>query len=264
MRDPPATGHIVIYDEGSLIVVHSHYTKFKKDQVGGGKRGSCRGFSQASRKRMMILLNKLKESELRKSNLITLTYHRDYVKPTEIKKNFESFRSAFRRNYSKHSAVWKLELQRRGSPHYHLLQFGGYVCHRWVARTWNRIAEPEDSKHLHAGTRVERCEHASNVGRYLTKYLAKVEEGKSVHLYEGMRFWGVINRKSLPFSSSRVIRCHTNEAREIIEREYTKRSLGTGGAIVGSVHLFERGARGVKQWIDMSLPRSGDSDEQER
>lgn len=259
MRDPP-TGHIIIHEGASLIQVFSHYTKFPRGHTGGGVRGEISGFSMASRKRMMIALNKIRESALRNSKLITLTYHRNEIPADKIKQDFKSFRERLRRNHPQGSGIWKLEQQKRGSPHFHILWFGGFICKDWVARSWNEIAEPGDNSHLAAGTQVESARHADCVGRYLTKYLGKPtsETAPNVRALHGLRYWGFINRAGIPYATTRIIPLSGNAAREIIEFEYAARSLGDRGSTVECVNLFQPGARGNEQWLHRLKSRSND------
>lgn len=252
--DSKPTGHIVLWEGASLVQVKSHYTEFPRSQSGGGKRNKVSGFSRASRKRMMVLLNSLQEEALRKAKLITLTYHRNEITTENLKSNFKAFAQSIRRHRPNASAVWKLEYQQRGSPHYHLLFFGRRIQHTWLAERWNSIAEPGDHEHLQAGTRIESCYHARNVGSYLTKYLGKVEEGGNVRT--GIRHWGVINKAALPIATRRVIPCGGALAREVIQREYAKRSLGECGGSVGGVDLFFTNNGGARAFVDSIAGRA--------
>jgi hypothetical protein len=61
------------------------------------------------------------------------------------------------RRYSKGrcGAIWKLELQDRGAPHFHLLIFGlRYLPAALLARRWYEIVGSGDVNHLSAGTSV--------------------------------------------------------------------------------------------------------------
>lgn len=251
MKDPP-TGHIVVYRGASLVQVFSHYTRFKHNRGSGGRRGEIGGFSPASRKRMMTLLNSIRESALRDSKLITLTYHRNEIPTNDIKKNFKSFRERLRRHHPEGSGIWKIERQKRGSPHFHILWFGRFICKDWIAEAWNQIAEPNDRFHLAAGTQIESARHADCVGRYLTKYLGKLDSGQEAELrpLHGLRYWGVIGRAKLPVAPVEIIPLTGSAAREIIEHECAARSLGPCGSYVASVDLYQRGAGDNERWVN--------------
>jgi hypothetical protein len=253
MNPSPVTGHLRVYEEGTLIEVVSHYTKFKGQRVGGGDRGRCSGFSNASRMRLMILLNSLKVSALKNSKLVTLTYRRQHVQQKEDKKNFKAFRECLRRHFPNHSGIWKLEYQERGSPHYHLIIFERFIPHEWIAETWNRIAESGDPYHRKAGTRIETPRHAHSAAKYVTKYLGKVlpEENTpadgSVRM--GRRHWGVLQRSKLPTSRTTVVSLESDKARAIIRRECARRSLGACGDARNRVYLFEPSNRDTRRYL---------------
>ena len=126
--------------------------------------------------------------------------------------------------------LWKLEPQKRGAPHFHLLVYGiPYLAWQIVAVRWVEIVNecklPKNfptekgklgaalfhewihsvenyavANHLAAGVRVEAIRSKNGVMRYCSKnYMGKecaVPEG-----WENVgRFWGVVGRKNLPRS----------------------------------------------------------------
>lgn len=234
------TGHLRIFEEGTRMDVISHYDG-KKERRGGGLRGDISGgFSRASRKRLYLLLNSLKEDAIRKSLFVTLTYRKENVEPVRCKKHLKSFLQAMRRTYPSYSAIWKLEFQKRGSPHYHIIVFGRYIPANWVAETWNRIAEDGDKLHLAAGTEVRPVRRSDSALAYVGKYMAKLHDGGQAENWG--RFWGVHNRGSLPMSKVRVVSLHGSTPREIIE-EHAPRICGNNGDEINSLTVFTRSAK---------------------
>jgi len=76
------------------------------------------------------------------------------------------FLQRFKRAYPDASAIWKLEPQKRGAPHYHMLVWGvemsefsyssngtGLPFASWVPTIWHQIAGHGDKRHFefHAG-----------------------------------------------------------------------------------------------------------------
>lgn len=105
------------------------------------------------------------------------------------------------------SLLWMLEFQRRGAPHFHLVIFWRREPHkrqvrRWVADTWNRIAEPGDETARRVGTSADPIDTSGDGGeqrliRYLAKYLCKKEQKLPVDPETGDarptgRMWGLI------------------------------------------------------------------------
>jgi hypothetical protein len=169
-------------------------------RAGGGKRGKVGGFSRAARRRLLELLASLNRNALPFLPLfLTLTYPGEYsLNPADWKRDLDVFLKRLRRAYPDAAAVWKLEPQKRGAPHYHLLVFGvEQIPHSWLRQAWYEVVGSGDARHLLAGTRVERVKSWRGVMSYAAKYLGKVETMAEWPDYVG-RWWGVSGRGLLP------------------------------------------------------------------
>lgn len=167
------------------------------------KRGTVDGFSAAARKRLIELLLRLDVSV---AVFVTLTYPSLYPSPAESKDDLRKFWQRLVRRNGDTWAVWRLEMQKRGAPHYHLLVGYPYLPHEYVARAWYEVVGSGDEAHLAAGTRVEGLRSRNGVIYYASKYVAKQEAGQSdVHLG---RSWGVLGRRYLPLAKEIVIEEH--------------------------------------------------------
>ena len=195
--------------------------------VGGGKRGGVATFSRASRRRMQETFHRIDQGKVVGPPLfVSLTYPgKDpaYWVPFawEHKRHLERFLKRFFRlaeacGCRECFVIWRLEPQKRGAPHYHLLIFNvPHLPHEIVARWWAECVGSGDPEHERAGTQVQACRTWSQAGSYLSKYLAKgfegfIDEGhraaysgEEVALVERLwaspgRFWGVRNRKAVP------------------------------------------------------------------
>jgi hypothetical protein len=94
-----------------------------KEPPKGGKRGKVKGFSFASRLRLMRTIAKIKkDSEL--PNFITLTYPFEFPSPIASKKHLDIFIKRLLRAFPEIGLIWKLEPQQRGAPHYHIMAWG--------------------------------------------------------------------------------------------------------------------------------------------
>jgi hypothetical protein len=95
--------------------------------------------------------------------------------------------------------VWKLEPQRRGAPHFHLLLFGleEGLSKDWLSRSWYEVVGSGDERHLRAGTRVEGIRSWRGVMSYAAKYLGKLESLPKDWLGGVGRWWGVHNRGAM-------------------------------------------------------------------
>lgn len=188
--------------EEDLIILSPNIVHFKEkfkpiSKSSGGRRGKIKGFSRNSQRRLLKLLYSL---EYPPELMLTLTYPKDYS-IQDAKKHLHCFAVELTRHWPKSWWIWKLEFQRRGAPHFHLI--GGGIpkseikrFRRWCSYVWYRIVNSKDEKHLQAGTRVDVLDGKKKIISYVCKYVSKtftVEEGKWVG-----RFWGVINKKALP------------------------------------------------------------------
>lgn len=153
------------------------------------------GWSRKSRARMVERLCTLDYAALfpqgRLPAMVTLTYPSDWetVAPNgkAVKKHLKAFRKRWSRTWNEELAcVWKLEFQRRGAPHFHLLvapphgmTSNGENFRTWLSRSWAEIVAHPDhdeyKKHLAAGTGIDwneglRSTDPKRVAVYFTKH----------------------------------------------------------------------------------------------
>lgn len=160
---------------------------------GGGTRGEIEVFSAASRYRLFRLLHQL---EFERVTFITLTYPADF--PEDIRKSkahLKEWRRLFEVAYGKYRAVWRLEFQKRGAPHYHIMYLDiPFIPVEDLCWTWKRIVHSLDMAHEINGVDVKLISDRKQqrlIASYVGKYIAKVDErkqGKAVE-YVG-RWWG--------------------------------------------------------------------------
>lgn len=138
----------------------------------------------------MVLMGELDRQSVARSLFLTLTYPSTFPCPSQAKKHLDTFLKRLFRKYPQAGAVWKLEFQERGAPHFHLEVLGvDFIPAEWVARSWFEICgygelHPE---HLKAGTQVERVRSYRQAMSYVAKYLGKEVK---VNLSGLGRVWG--------------------------------------------------------------------------
>lgn len=167
--------------------------------VGGGTRGEIVAFSRAARKRLLTFFNQLDLNKVDvKPLFITLTYPCVYPKDGATHKaHLHAFIKRLLRRYPSAAIIWKLEYQRRGAPHYHLLCFNiPFIPFAFVADSWYACVASGLEEHRRAGTQVQRIRSWNGVLAYAAKYLAKVGEPNGAA--SPGRFWGIANRDALP------------------------------------------------------------------
>jgi hypothetical protein len=169
---------------------------------------------------------------------ITLTYGQKFPSPTETKAHLEAFKKRLLRFAPSSSALWRMEFQQRGAPHYHLIVFNlPYLPKDELARWWHEIVGDEYSDWSKGYskppfTRLEAILSAKRAFSYVSKYIAKYnqlceisqsgEELETLPSEDELelggfnndsyldaspngqefvgRFWGIINREKLPFA----------------------------------------------------------------
>ncbi len=213
------TRHIVLVSPASIRVSKREPKEPGKKVANWKPREPVISWSDKSRSKMVERLATLDYSPFEISDsllaFITLTYPADWlaVVPTaaSAKKHFHSLRKRFERQFHRpFYAVWKMEFQRRGAPHFHLLAPvpSGVGFAEWLSHAWaNAVKHPDPlqrANHLIAGTGVDRAkglnaDTAQRISYYFSKHSSA---NKGVKEYQNTppkewveagsvgRFWG--------------------------------------------------------------------------
>lgn len=186
----------------------------------GGKRGKVKGFSFASRRRLMQTIARIRlDAPL--PMFVTLTYPNEFPSPMESKKHMDVFRKRLLRRFPEIGFIWKLEPQQRGAPHYHILTWGvsEHDLFMFTVSAWYEIAGAGDKNHLafHMGGLgnkpcVQAVYSREGVMKYASKYLGKTFEVAGWdELYPG-RFWAVVQKDNIPFGQEMIMYISENDA----------------------------------------------------
>jgi len=215
---------VILSHQGRLLQVKLTTVGHSISEYHTTPRGAITCFSRRSRNRLLELTARLLIDQ--GATFITLTYGQAYPKERVAKRHLATILKRIRRKYPKASGVWRMEYQRRGAPHFHLLLFNcpfiykGAIAHWWFEIVGNKFCDNKTLTPKPPFTRIEFCDSARKVTRYVSKYVAKVTprdraEGgfNSVpYLTGGVsdddfigRFWGVFNRAELPFAPLTVM-----------------------------------------------------------
>jgi len=153
------------------------------------KRGAVTGLSKDSRRRLSILLASLVEVS---TWHITLTWGATYPdEPAEVKRVIHSWGAVARR--LGHCGVWRLEWQKRGAPHFHVLILGDLDPSQEssLVAAWARIS---GNGNVH-GADV-RPAVQGKAAWYLALHQSKGGQHISPDWWRG-RVWGYIDRESV-------------------------------------------------------------------
>jgi hypothetical protein len=163
-------------------------------------RGLVREFSRRSRTRLQQTLCALPIAHVGRGMLfVTLTYPAEYPGDwRQWKRQLDTWLKRARRRLPAFACVWKLEPQKRGAPHYHLVVVGAnFIAKDWLSRSWYEVVDSRDPKHLAAGTQVAQVRSHRGVLSYAAKYVAKQQELPDDWQDGVGRWWGVCNRTGL-------------------------------------------------------------------
>lgn len=264
---------------------HSHDRAFAKygDHSALHEREAQRivtSWSPKSRRRMVRVLAAADYRRLFRDGfpvMVTLTYPGEWLSVAGTKEqsyqHIRLLQLRWKRRWGKAPVgIWKLEFQRRGAPHYHLLvphpHVTGEEFRAWLSRTWADIVghtDPEQrARHLVAGTGVDMREGArmrdvKRVAVYFAGHSLKSKDGKEYQhivprewLVNGDgeltgrgagRFWGVWGLER-PYAGVPLTPRDFVTLRRLMRRygrSQGYRILGSG-AVVGGYLLVRDGA----------------------
>jgi hypothetical protein len=179
------------------------------------EEGDITGFSADSRRRLRERVHNMRRDA--EGLFLTLTYHETDPHPRLAKQHLDQFWKRLRRRFSGISAIWKMEPQKRGTVHFHLIVYGvDFIPVQKLSALWHDVTSETSSQHLMAGLDLERCVNEDGkVQAYLSKYM---QETVTSPWEDPGRWWGCLGRDALPWASwSTAKYLDRSEAQAIIE-----------------------------------------------
>lgn len=267
----PDTGSFQVWVDGGLVEVKGA-RKFVRVKATSAIRGRVSGFSSGSRRRLMRFMAKMRTDVL--PVFCTLTYPGEFsVDYRRWKNDLHKFYRRFRRAYPGGSFIWRLEPQKRGAPHFHLLIYGVDMTPDflgWVCESWYRAVGSGDLKHLKWGADVQRIRSQRGVRSYVSKYIAKKQsEPDSTSLEissaavagvdwtEVGRWWGIRSGSNLPLSAvigaSGLDGDDTQRVIRVMRGFLRSRAFGISG-VLKSITMF---TDAPLQWLDVIVANCG-------
>lgn len=145
---------------------------------------------------------------------VTLTFGEDYPDAQTAKNNLRAFFERVRRAFPQMgvSAIWRMEFQERGAPHFHIIFFNlPFIKKEKIQAVWGEIVDLD-----RPFTRIEQIKSHKGVMSYVSKYVAKLQDGGNsgfnsltyLHAYRAKygenigRVWGKFEAANLPFAAS--------------------------------------------------------------
>lgn len=222
-------------------------------QLVGSKRGAVAiEFDGKKRKRMLDQLNAWQFPN-QNPIFVHLTYPADFPLDWTVWKNdLRRFKQMLLRKWPLAQGLWKLELQRRGAPHFHIIVDLCAGCNikrfrQWLDAAWARIAHQNDKYGGRFACRAEIVTSERHARNYVAKYMTKpnfapVDSDGVISTPESLgesigRQWGLIGKPN----------CDATEERAI------SRACVRYMQLRASMELKKRGARG---WWALANPQS--------
>lgn len=214
-----------------LVSIGGEYAAVKRPTPGPPqprewKRGTVQNFSARSRSRMLQSLAAIDRRQVADGALfVTLTYPYDWpATAAACKAHLESFRKRVERQFPDAWFYWKLEFQKRGAEHFHLLMFNVPTCNPdWFHTAWHEVVGSDDRYHWRYGADVKRCNSWKQAGSYCAKYCAKIDETPASG--NPGRFWGVATRRN---RVQTVLEIEISDGEFYAIRRQFRRLLGAG------------------------------------
>ncbi|MBA7552518.1 hypothetical protein ES705_45083 [subsurface metagenome] len=195
---------------------------YKKKQT-RSSRGSVRKFSKKSRFRLFTALAKIRADLPHKPIFVSLTYHYGHrLIIDDNKTHLHHFLVRLRQFDLNVQFVWRIELQKRGAPHFHLIIFPGVQPDGFkeddynikISSLWHEIADPKSRAHKEYGCKVKSINSYREACIYLSKYVAKEPIECDSDLIG--KHWGC--SRNLPYEVVGTIEANRNTNKEMIEK----------------------------------------------
>ena len=202
---------VKIEAQGHLLTVTPELPKQSK--FNRGARQPSNEFTQRSRTRLLRTFAKIKAPNSKgyrtKVVMVTLTM-RDIIHPRKAKTFLFTFLKRWRRQYPQLSGIWKLEFQKRGAPHFHILLYNaGFIPKDDIRKSWGEVIGQDKPF-----TRIESIRNYRQGMGYVAKYLGKVDDsgfnnGTNLTVTENQaprpeksigRRWGIFNSFWIPWA----------------------------------------------------------------
>lgn len=197
--------------QGRLLTVKA--VGLELDMPRGRGRGDVTVFTPQSRLRFLRRLARVSPPEIdgfrHRCTFITLTAQLFYH-PRQFKEFMRAFFKRLGRKAPRLAMFWRLDYQKRGAPHCHLIVYNcPWIDKVHIQEMWGEIIGQE-----RPFTRIESIRSYKHLVNYASKYAARVAEGGfNIVTYQAAgvgvaeygeksagRVWGVYNDACLPYA----------------------------------------------------------------
>ena len=216
-------------------------------------RGKITAFSRKSRLRLLEFLARTGDSKLPRV-FLTLTYPSNMTDTESGKRHLQTFLKRIKRRYPQSSAIWRMEFQKRGAVHFHLLFFNlPYWKADKIRIAWGECIGEENPR-----IEIKTCRSRRESTYYVAKYLAKCEPEANVSLSNSPyltvgRQWGYFNHDAIPMAELVIftvldkIKAFWDLKRAMNRYNPKYRKSGVGGSMI----FVQDAAQWEKYWLSL-------------
>lgn len=188
--------HATITFQGELVKAKTHGMIDRPIDQGGHARKPITRFSPKARKNMLETVSRVDWSK-GKAVFITLTYHQIKPDARACKRDLRTFLKRLYRKYGNKAVVWRIERQKRGAWHFHMIVFNlPFFPIETLLEWWREITgQPTITQ-----CDIQVIQSAKKARSYVAKYCGKADTGSLDYLTNlpgyslPGRFWGIENR----------------------------------------------------------------------
>jgi len=179
-----AQTQVTIEAQGSLVKIKTSGL-VRPFGISTHTRSKVSIFTKSSRKRLLDLMARFDLKNAVKARpvvFLTITYGQKFPSPLESKAHLEALKKRLTRFAPECSAIWRMEFQKRGAIHYHLVVFNlPYLPKDDFARWWHEIVGDEFADNSTGMsrppfTRIESIASPRRAFHYVSKYIAKYDQ----------------------------------------------------------------------------------------
>jgi hypothetical protein len=176
----------------------------------------------------MQTVSRINTAQLGCMGFVTLTYHNNW-QGRDVKRDLDSYIKRIRRYFPEVAYLWRLEPQRRGAPHFHVLLFFPQrqsklsdVEEKKLSDSWHFVVDQGNIHHAKHGAKVIIFEDGyQGVQIYTTKYCAKLDGDGCKKLNGVGKYWG--RSRNLPLDPIDEVVLSDSQDAEV--RRYCRRFL---------------------------------------
>lgn len=201
----------------------SAIVKIKKEEH---KRGIITNFSERSRHRMQKLIAMLEVDKLDYPTFNTLTFHNlNAISATKSKYYLAQYCKKIKRLYPNAAWIWRMEYQKRGTIHFHLILFlstkekinlNEYQKNQLIS-FWHSVTCEESKHHLIYGCNFTKIKDFKHLLLYVSKYACKIDS--TFQTKSDGRHWGKSQNLPIrPFTVLQVSQKTETQFRRFLKR----------------------------------------------